>query len=290
MLRRGLVGSRTEAQEAIAAGLVTVDGAPASRAASQVHGGQAVHVRAPPRRFVSRGGEKLVHALDAFGVDPTGRRCLDAGLSTGGFTDCLLQRGAASVIGVDVGYGQVHETLRTDPRVVVLERTNARELTPADVPGPPPTLVVADLSFISLATVLPALRSVATPDAEAVLLVKPQFEADRADVGKRGVVRDAAAWERSLRRVVDAATPLGWLLAGATASVLLGPSGNVEFLVHLVAGPERSDDAPAAREERTSALLAVALAEGGERRRSGRAGTAAGGRDDAAGDPGGGSA
>jgi 23S rRNA (cytidine1920-2'-O)/16S rRNA (cytidine1409-2'-O)-methyltransferase len=243
MVRRRLVTSRTEAQEAIASGLVTVDGAPASKPATQVSAGQAVAVAAPPRAYVSRGGEKLAHGLDRFALDVRGRRALDAGVSTGGFTDCLLQRGAASVVAFDVGYGQVHERVRTDPRVEVHERTNVRDLTPADVTPPAPDLLVADLSFISLAGVLPALRGVLADDAEAVVLVKPQFEADRGEVGKGGVVRDPAVWGRALERVAAAAAGVGWRVSGATASALLGPAGNVEFLLHLTDASGRGDEA-----------------------------------------------
>lgn len=221
---------------------MTVDGAPAAKAASQVHAGQAVVVAAPPRAYVSRGGDKLAHGLDRFGVDPAGRRALDAGVSTGGFTDCLRQRGAASVIAYDVGYGQVHDKLRRDPAVEVHERTNVRDLTPDDVPPPAPDLLVADLSFIALRTVLPTLRALVTADAEAVVLVKPQFEAARGEVGKGGVVRDPAVWSRVLTEVAATAAEVGWLRFGATASPLLGPAGNVEFLVHLACGPAPDAD------------------------------------------------
>lgn len=233
LVRRGLADSRTAAQEAVRAGLVTVDGAPALKAATQVHAGQAVAVAAPPRRFVSRGGEKLAHGLDRFGIDPSGRRCLDAGASTGGFTDCLLQRGAASVLACDVGYGQLHWSLRRDPRVDVRERTNVRDLTPADIPPPPPDLLVCDLSFIALRTVLAVLRPLGTPTAEAVALVKPQFEASRRDVGKGGVVRDPAVWRHVLEGVSRSAAAAGWHGFAATASPITGPAGNVEFLAHL---------------------------------------------------------
>jgi 23S rRNA (cytidine1920-2'-O)/16S rRNA (cytidine1409-2'-O)-methyltransferase len=261
-VRRELVGTRTEAQEAIRAGLVTVDGAPASKAATQVHAGQALVLARPPRAYVSRGGEKLAHGLTAFGVDPSGRRCLDAGVSTGGFTDCLLQRGAAHVLAYDVGYGQVHEQLRRDPRVTVRERTNVRDLTPADLPQPLPDLLVADVSFISLANLLPVLHSLVGHLGEAVALVKPQFEAERSDVGKGGVVRDPTVWSRCLTRVADAGAEVGWWLAGATASPLLGPAGNVEFLVHLTPaeGPRSQAD-----------LVAEAVAEGEARRAAARA-------------------
>jgi 23S rRNA (cytidine1920-2'-O)/16S rRNA (cytidine1409-2'-O)-methyltransferase len=224
-----------------------------------VHAGQAIVVAAPARTYVSRGGEKLAHGLDRFGVDPDGRRCLDAGVSTGGFSDCLLQRGAAHVLAYDVGYGQVHERLRQDPRVSVNERTNVRDLTPDALPAPLPDLLVADLSFISLAAVLPTLRALVGEDGEAVVLVKPQFEAERADVGKGGVVRDPAVWSRCLRRVADAAAAVGWGTFDATASPLLGPAGNVEFLAHLAPGTMAADE--------VDRVLAAAVAEGQDRRR-----------------------
>ncbi len=269
-----MAASRTEAQEAIRAGLVTVDGAPASKPATQVTVAQALVVAAPPRAYVSRGGEKLAHALEVFGLDPTGRRCLDAGVSTGGFTDCLLQRGADHVLAYDVGYGQVHETIRTHPRVSVHERTNVRDLTPEVVPGPPPELLVADLSFISLVSVLPVLRTLLAPEAEAVLLVKPQFEAERGQVGKGGVVRDPEVWRACLARVAAAAPPLGWRLAGASASSLLVPAGNVEFLVHLVDRQAASDALDPAGELATddaASLIGAAVDEGVARRAAGSA-------------------
>jgi 23S rRNA (cytidine1920-2'-O)/16S rRNA (cytidine1409-2'-O)-methyltransferase len=240
-----------------------VDGAPAAKAASQVHAGQAVAIAAPPRTYVSRGGDKLAHGLERFAVDPTGRRALDAGVSTGGFTDCLRQRGAASVLAYDVGYGQVHDKLRRDPAVEVHERTNVRDLTPSDIPSPAPDLLVADLSFIALRTVLPTLRALVAPDAEAVVLVKPQFEAARGEVGKGGVVRDVAVWARVLTEVAAAAAEVGWLRFDATASPLLGPAGNVEFLVHLADGPRSSG-------EDVAATVAAAVDEGAALRRSSR--------------------
>lgn len=234
MVRRALAGSRTEAQEAIRAGLVTIDGAPALKSSTQVTAGQAIVVAGPPRAYVSRGGEKLAHGLDVLGVDPRGRRCLDAGVSTGGFTDCLLQRGASHVFAFDVGYGQVHESIRTHPRVTVHERTNVRDLDADMLPPPAPELLVADLSFISLTMVLPTLLPLLAAGGEAVVLVKPQFEATRDEVGRGGVVRDPAVWRRGLDRVAASVPPLGWRIAGATSSSLLGPAGNVEFLVSLV--------------------------------------------------------
>jgi 23S rRNA (cytidine1920-2'-O)/16S rRNA (cytidine1409-2'-O)-methyltransferase len=243
---------------------VTVDGAPALKAATQVHAGQAVVVAAPPRRFVSRGGDKLAHALASFDVDPRGRRCLDAGVSTGGFTDCLLQHGAAAVTAYDVGYGQVHESLRTDPRVAVHERTNVRTLTAADIDEPAADLLVADLSFISLTAVLPTLRAVLAPDAEAVVLVKPQFEAERRHVGKGGVVRDPAVWRAALGRVAACAATVGWEVVGATVSPLRGPAGNVEFLLHLADRPATESTDPTGP---TAALLDRAVEQGEALRR-----------------------
>ncbi len=230
------MSSRAEAQQAVAAGLVTVDGAPAAKPATQVHAGQALALVAPPRRFVSRGGEKLDHGLDRFGIEVGGRHAIDAGLSTGGFTDCLLQRGAAHVVGYDVGYGQVHERLRTHDRVTVCERTNIREVTPDQVPPPPRDLVVCDVSFIALRLVLPVLRTLVVDQAEAVVLVKPQFEAERSEVRRGGVVRDPEVWHRVLTDVLACAAGLGWGRVDATASPLLGPAGNVEFLAHLAVG------------------------------------------------------
>lgn len=238
---------------------MTVDGAPATKPATQVAAGQALVVTAPARRYVSRGGEKLAHALARFDLDVAGRRCLDAGVSTGGFTDCLLQHGAASVLAYDVGYGQVHDRIRRDERVEVHERTNVRELAPGDLTPPLPDVLVADLSFISLTRVLAGLLALLGPGGgDAVLLVKPQFEAARSEVGKGGVVRDPHVWRRCLQQVADQGASLGWPCVDATASALLGPAGNVEFLVHLVhPAPARPD---------LDALLDAAVEEGRERR------------------------
>lgn len=247
--------------------MVTIDGAPAFKAATQVSPAQAVVLSAAPRAYVSRGGDKLAHALSVFGLDPTGWHVLDAGVSTGGFTDCLLQHGAARVVAYDVGYGQLHERLRTDERVVLFERTNVRSLTPADVPPPPADLLVADLSFISLALVLPTLRSLVAEDGQGLVLVKPQFEAERGDVGTGGIVRDPAVWARSLHRVATAAASCGWETVGATASPLLGGAGNVEFLLHL-APPDTSMRRSDTFE--VGEWVATAVAEGQVRRADGR--------------------
>jgi 23S rRNA (cytidine1920-2'-O)/16S rRNA (cytidine1409-2'-O)-methyltransferase len=197
----------------------------------------AIRMAAPARRFASRGGEKLAAALDRFGVEPRGLRCLDAGASTGGFTDCLLRRGALHVTAVDVGYGQLAWTLRTDPRVTVLERTNVRELTRAALPEPA-ELLVADLSFISLALVAPDLGRLSESGATYIVLVKPQFEAARADVGGGGVVRDPDVWLRSLEAVRDAFAAFGAGMVDVMPSPLRGPAGNVEFFLHARGGSE----------------------------------------------------
>ena len=244
LVRRGLTESRARAQEAIDAGLVLVSGARADRAGRLVSPDEPVHLEGPPSRFVSRGGEKLAAALERFAVDVAGRRALDAGASTGGFTDCLLQRGVASVVAVDVGTGQLAWSLRNDPRVTVRERCNARHLTMADVGGAPVGLVVGDLSFISLRLVLPALTACARPDADLLPMVKPQFEVGRDRLGAGGVVRDPEHRIQAVLEVGRAAASLGWGTAGVVASPLPGPAGNVEFFLWLRqdAGPPEEDD------------------------------------------------
>jgi 23S rRNA (cytidine1920-2'-O)/16S rRNA (cytidine1409-2'-O)-methyltransferase len=245
LVRRGLVASRALAQEAIAAGLVTVDGAPGRKPATAVAPQQQIVVTSPPRRWVSRGGDKLDGALADLGLDRVdGRVCLDAGASTGGFTDVLLARGADAVIAVDVGYGQLAWRLRTDPRVHVVERTHVRDLTAADLGDRRPDLVVADLSFISLTAVLGPLRALVGPGADWCLLVKPQFEVGRAHVGRGGVVRDRDAWRAALDRVRDAAVALGLDVVAATVSPLPGPAGNVEFFVRLRDAPADDGASP----------------------------------------------
>lgn len=235
-MRRGLAPSRQQAQVDIAAGRVTVGGAPADKAARLVAPDEPVVVLGPAPRFVGRGGEKLDAALDRFGVVVAGRRVYDIGASTGGFTDCALQRGAATVVAVDVGYGQLHERLRVDPRVEVHERTNARDLTPGAL-GASADVLVADLSFISLRTVLPALVSLVAPGGEMVLLVKPQFEAGRQEASRgKGVISDPAIWRRVLEEVSAALVGLGAAIMGVMASPLSGADGNVEFLLHARPG------------------------------------------------------
>ena len=225
LVERGLAESRSQAQALVLAGLVRGYDKPGT----QVDETAPLDVERPPR-FVSRGGEKLAHALWALGVDPAGRDCLDIGAATGGFTDCLLQTGARRVIALDVGYGQLHPRLRADPRVTVLERVNARELTSLPFA---PGLVACDVSFISVRTALPPALRLARPGWEALVLVKPQFEAGRADAPK-GVVRDREVHRKTLRIVSEAASEWAAAVAGVVDSGLPGPKGNREFFLHLV--------------------------------------------------------
>ena len=226
LVERGLAESRAQAQALVLAGLVPGFTKPGQ----QVEENAEVAVDRPPP-YVSRGGEKLAHGLDVLGVDPAGLDCIDVGASTGGFTDVLLQRGAARVIGLDVGYGQLHPRLRADPRVTVLERTNARTLT--ELPFTP-QLAVCDVSFISVRLALPPVLRLCSPDWQAVVLVKPQFEAGRADVGKGGVVRDPAVRGRVVREVADAALSWEASVRGVVDSGLPGPKGNREIFLHVV--------------------------------------------------------
>lgn len=233
LVRRGLARSRQQAAELIGAGRVTIDGMPAAKPATAVAVTARLTVENPDERtWVSRGAHKLIGALDAFGVDVRGRRCLDAGASTGGFTEVLLDRGATEVVAVDVGYGQLAWSLRSDARVRVIERTNVRELIPEMIGGPV-QVIVADLSFISLATVLPALTACATADADIVPMVKPQFEVGRRQVGAGGVVSDPQLRAEAVLAVAARADALGWHTVGVTASPLPGPSGNVEYFLRL---------------------------------------------------------
>ncbi len=237
LVRRGLARSRQHAAELIAEGRVGVSGTVATKAATQVDPAHPLTVTENPSdpEYASRGGHKLAGALDALGdaaPQVRGRRALDAGASTGGFTDVLLRRGAEHVVAVDVGYGQLVWALRTDPRVSVMDRTNVRTLDPAAI-DPPVDLVVGDLSFISLTLVLEALAAVTTPDADLLLMVKPQFEVGKDRLGAGGVVRDPELHVAAVLGVVAAAERLGLGLRAAVASPLPGPSGNVEYFVHL---------------------------------------------------------
>jgi len=245
LVRRRLARSRAHAAELVAAGLVKVRGVRATKAATQVDPADPVTVTSTRPGYVSRGGDKLAGALERLG--PTGpavagRRCLDAGAATGGFTDVLLRAGAAEVVAVDVGYGQLAWTLRTDPRVRVHERTNVRDLTP-DAIGGPVDLTVADLSFISLRLVLPALAACTADDGDLVPMVKPQFEVGRERVGAGGVVRDPALRTEAVLSVARAAAALELGVAGVVASPLPGPSGNVEFFLWLRRGAPAVDEA-----------------------------------------------
>jgi 23S rRNA (cytidine1920-2'-O)/16S rRNA (cytidine1409-2'-O)-methyltransferase len=227
-----LVNTRAQAADAVAAGRVTVGGAPATKPSRLVAPNEPVELTGPPPRFVSRGGEKLEAALDHFGIDITGRRAVDAGASTGGFTDCLLQRGAAHVVAIDVGHGQLHERLTHDCRVELRDRTNIRSVDAGAIGGPA-DIVVADLSFISLRVAAPALLSCAAPGADLVVLVKPQFEATRQEAAKgKGVIRDEEVRARVLDEVITALSGLGAAIMGTMVSPLTGADGNVEYLVH----------------------------------------------------------
>jgi 23S rRNA (cytidine1920-2'-O)/16S rRNA (cytidine1409-2'-O)-methyltransferase len=225
LVERGLAESRAQAQALVLAGRVPGY----AKAGQQVEESAEFEVLAPPP-YVSRGGEKLAHALEEFGVDPAGRDCLDVGASTGGFSDVLLQRGAARVVALDVGYGQLHPRIRADPRVIVLERQNVRDLREVPVP---PELVVCDVSFVSLRKALPPALALAAPGWEAVVLVKPQFEAARGEA-RRGVVRDRDVHRRVLREVAGEAAAWGAQVVGVVDSGLPGPKGNREFFLHLV--------------------------------------------------------
>jgi 23S rRNA (cytidine1920-2'-O)/16S rRNA (cytidine1409-2'-O)-methyltransferase len=247
LVRRGLARSRDHAAELIASGRVTVSGVAARKPATAVTTDVAIVVREDPDQpgYVSRGGHKLAGALAAFeplGLAVVGRRCLDAGASTGGFTDVLLRRGAREVVAVDVGYGQLAWQLRSDRRVLVRDRTNVRDLT-LDLTGGPVDVVVGDLSFISLELVLDALVSVTAPDGDHALMVKPQFEVGRGRVGKGGVVREPELREEAVQSVAAASARRGWGARAVAVSPLPGPSGNVEFFLWLRQGPATLQDA-----------------------------------------------
>ena len=234
LVERGLVESRSRARALIMAADVLVNGAPVTRAGAAIRDGDELALKAPPR-FVSRGGEKLDHALDLFKLDVRGQAVADFGASTGGFTDCLLQRGATRVFAIDVGYGQLASRLRGDPRVVVIDRTNARNLEslPELV-----DLVTIDVSFIGLHLVLPAARRLLSDTGRIVALVKPQFEAGRGDVGRGGVVRDSLTHRGVLENLFTTAQAADLGVVGLTASPLRGPAGNIEFLAALIPGED----------------------------------------------------
>ncbi|MEQ3549693.1 TlyA family RNA methyltransferase [Pseudonocardia nematodicida] len=261
LVRRKLARSRGQAAELIAAGRVSVNGMPAAKPASVVERDAPVVVRADDGEpdWASRGAKKLLGALEAFpGVDPAGRRCLDAGASTGGFTDVLLSRGAREVVAVDVGYGQLVWRLQSDERVRVHDRTNVRALEP-DAIGGPVDLTVADLSFISLRTVLPALAACTAPGGDLLPMVKPQFEVGKQRLGSGGVVRDPGLRAEALHDVATAAATAGLRVLGAAASPLPGPSGNVEYFLHL-GRPDTGEDPGATGD--LGPMLAAAVADG----------------------------
>jgi 23S rRNA (cytidine1920-2'-O)/16S rRNA (cytidine1409-2'-O)-methyltransferase len=244
LVEAGLFPSREQARAAILAGDVRVAGRPLTKAGEAVAADVAFEVARGPR-FVSRGGLKLEKALDTFGLEVDGLRCVDVGASTGGFTDCLLQRGAAAVTAIDVGYGQLAWSLRTDPRVTVLERTNIRAVDPEAVDAPFDFAVV-DVSFISLGVVLPPVLRLLSEDASVVALVKPQFEAGKARVGKRGVVKDPLVHADVLAAAGEAAQALGLTVRGLTFSPITGPEGNIEFWMWAARGGLPTSDTPEA--------------------------------------------
>lgn len=235
LVDRGLAGSRERARALILAGQVRVDGQPVTKAGAPVAAEAVVTVDRPDHPYVGRGGVKLAHALDVFGIAVEGRVALDIGASTGGFTDVLLQRHAARVVALDVGHGQLDWKIRSDPRVIVLERTNARTLTASDLPADTRSfdIVTIDVSFISLRQVLPVLPPLLRPGADVLALVKPQFEAGRAEVGKGGIVRDPDVQARVVSEVTAAGESLGFRRAGMVESPITGMEGNREFLLHL---------------------------------------------------------
>jgi 23S rRNA (cytidine1920-2'-O)/16S rRNA (cytidine1409-2'-O)-methyltransferase len=257
LVRRGLARSRQQAAELIGAGRVSINGMPAAKPATAIAVTASLRVEGDDgRAWVSRGAHKLIGALDAFGLSVENRRCLDAGASTGGFTEVLLDRGAREVVAADVGYGQLAWSLRNDTRVRVLERTNVRDLT-SEAIGGLVDLVVADLSFISLSTVLPALTSCASAEADIVPMVKPQFEVGKDRVGAGGVVSDPELRAGAVLTVAHKAADLQWHTVGVTASPLPGPSGNVEYFLHLRARA----DAPL-QGDRLADAIRQAVAEG----------------------------
>ena len=232
LVEQGYADTRTKAQAIIMSGNVYVDGQKADKPGTAYEEHVALEVRGAACPYVSRGGLKLEKALRDFGVDPSGYVCSDSGASTGGFTDCLLQKGASKVFAIDVGYGQLDWKIRSDPRVVVMERTNIRYVTPEQL-GEPLDLSVIDVSFISLKIVLPVIKTFLKPTGQVLCLIKPQFEAGKEKVGKKGVVRDPETHKEVLDHFVDLADGLDFKILGLTFSPVKGPEGNIEFLGHL---------------------------------------------------------
>ncbi len=235
VFERGLTESRERARTSIMSGVVYVNGQKADKPGMAVDPAAEIELRGDALPFVSRGGYKLDKALKVFPVDPVGKICIDCGASTGGFTDVLLQHGAAKVYSVDVGYGQLAWKLRNDPRVVNLERTNLRYVNREQIPEPL-DLAVMDVSFISIRLVLPAVQKLLKPDADYICLIKPQFEAGREEVGKKGVVRDPAVHERVVNGILEFAPTLGFTVMGLDYSPIKGPEGNIEYICHLKNG------------------------------------------------------
>jgi 23S rRNA (cytidine1920-2'-O)/16S rRNA (cytidine1409-2'-O)-methyltransferase len=231
VVEKGLAPSRERARALILAGQVSVDGQPQTKAGAQIAPDAEVALVSPDHPYVGRGGLKLAHALDTFGIGVTGRDALDIGASTGGFTDVLLQRGAARVVALDVGHGQIDWRLRNDPRVVVMEHFNARRLQPSDLPGPV-DIVTVDVSFISLRQILPVVPPLLRPGADVIALVKPQFEAGRREI-RKGIIHDAGIHARVVDEVSTAAREVGLQSIASTPSPITGAKGNVEFLLHL---------------------------------------------------------
>ncbi len=259
LTNKGLCVSRAVAQKLIRAGKVKVKGHIVDKPGTIIDTEAVLEVKSEPP-FVSRGGEKLVKALEEFAIEVEGRICLDGGISTGGFTDCLLQKGAKLIYGIDVGYGQVAWKIRQDKRLVLRERTNFRYLTYEDLyqDSEPPDLAVMDLSFISLTKVLPTLWNLLVSPREVVLLVKPQFEVGKGKVGKNGVVRDPQLQGDAIASILDCATDLGWQYRGLTYSPITGPAGNVEYLLWL---REDSGDSESPSREMVNKFTASAIAQ-----------------------------
>ena len=258
LVERGLASSREKAKALIMAGIVYVNQNKADKAGASFDPEEAViEVRGSTLPYVSRGGLKLEKALKVFPIDLTDRVCMDIGASTGGFTDCMLQNGAAKVYAIDVGYGQLDWKLRSDPRVVCMEKTNFRYVKPQDLgDGPAPSFASVDVSFIGLDKILPAALDILTPGAEMVCLIKPQFEAGREKVGKKGVVRDRRVHEEVVRNVTNMASELGFEILGLDYSPIRGPEGNIEYLMHLrKPGAEEGAGAVAISEEKIRKLV-----------------------------------
>lgn len=240
LVELGLAPSRERARALILAGVVSVNGTAAAKAGTSIAADAAVVLIQPDHPFVGRGGVKLASALDTFAIDVTGRHALDVGASTGGFTDVLLQRGATRVAAVDVGRGQLDWRLRQDPRVVVIEGVNARRLTREQLPFVP-DLAVVDVSFISLRHILPAVAGVVTDGADVIALVKPQFEAGRAEVGRKGLVRDEAIHQRVIEEIANAAVQAGLTRVGVAPAAITGATGNQEYFLHVKKPPLSTD-------------------------------------------------